>query len=80
MPRYFFHTDTDNRFTDEEGVECLNAIAARQAAIATCGEMMQGCAETFWGSRPWTVTVTDATDLILWQITIDGTAAPAAPA
>ena len=78
MPRFFFHTQTDTRFTDAEGTECLDHVAARLEAIETCGEMMRGCGEVFWGSRPWTVTVTDATGLILWDISIDGTASPAA--
>ena len=79
MPRFFFHIQTDSRFTDDEGVECINAVAARKAAIATCGELMRDCAETFWASRPWGVTVTDDTGLILWEVMMDGVASAAAP-
>ena len=77
MPRFYFHTQTDTRFTDEEGTDCLDHVAARREAIRTCGQMMDDCAETFWGSRPWTVTVTDAAGLVLWEILVNGGAAPA---
>jgi hypothetical protein len=77
MPRYFFHSQTDTRMTDMEGYELATPQEARQQAIQTCGQMMMDGAEVFWGSRPWTVTVTDETGLILWEITMDGFAAPA---
>jgi hypothetical protein len=80
MPLFFFHTQTDSRFTDTEGVECINSAEARRAAIQTCGEMMRGWAETFWGTRPWSVVVTDASGLILWEIYMDGVSSAAAPA
>lgn len=79
MPRYFFHTDTDSRVTDEEGTECVTATEARRLAITMCGEVMRDCADTFWGSRPWGVTATDARGLILWEIMLDGVASAAAP-
>jgi hypothetical protein len=41
---------------------------------------MRDCADTFWGSRPWSVTVTDAVGLVLWEIEMDGTSSAAAPA
>jgi hypothetical protein len=78
MPRFFFHTETESRFTDAEGTECLDHVAARHEAIRTCGEMMRDCAEGFWGSRPWSVTVTDGAGVILWEIGLDGYSSPAA--
>jgi hypothetical protein len=78
MARYFFHTDTITRVTDTEGMECISQVEARRQAIQTCGEMMRDSPEGFWGSRPWSVTVTDADGLIFWEINIDGSAAPAA--
>ena len=80
MPLFYFHSQTDSRFTDHEGVECINPAEARRVAIQTCGEIMRGCAETFWGSRPWSVVVTDETGLIMWEIYVDGVSAAAAPA
>ncbi|MBU3077708.1 hypothetical protein KOF26_07490 [Sphingomonas sp. XMGL2] len=54
-----------------------NHIEARRQAIETCGQMMKDAPEGFWGSRPWSVVVTDASGLILWEILMDGIAAPA---
>lgn len=72
MQRYFFHTQTDSRITDEEGTVLEGPIEARRQAISTCGQMMQDAPEGFWGSRPWTVTVTDSAGLVLWEISMDG--------
>lgn len=74
MPRYFFHTQTDIRLTDEEGFELDGPVEARREAITACGEMMRDAPEQFWGSRPWSVTVTDAGGLVLYEISMDGVA------
>jgi len=39
--------------------------------------MMIDAADAFWGSRPWSITVTNAEGLILWEIIMDGSATPA---
>lgn len=72
MARFYFHTETDVRTTDTEGHECASYSDARREAIKTCGQMMQDAPEVFWGSRPWSVSVTDSTGLILWEIYLDG--------
>jgi hypothetical protein len=79
MPLFFFHTQTTVRFTDEEGTELKGPFEARQQAIGVCGEMLRDAPKEFWGSRPWTVTVTTAEGLVLWEIYVDGTSAAAAP-
>jgi hypothetical protein len=79
MPRYFFHTDTLSRHTDDEGLDLDGPVEARREAIRACGEMLRDCPEGFWGSRPWSVTVTDVACLILCEVNIDGTASGAAP-
>lgn len=77
MPQYYFHTSTDARFTDDEGIECATPADARRLAVKTVGEMMQGSEDAFWGTRPWTVSVTDAMGLIMYEIAVDGFASPA---
>ncbi len=72
MPRFYFHTETDVRTTDDEGTEFTGHLAARGEAIRTAGQMMKDAPEVFWGSRPWSVTVTDADGLILWELYLDG--------
>ncbi len=69
--RYFFHTETDSRSTDTEGVELDTPEQARREAIQMCAQLMHEAPKSFWGSRPWSVTITDETGLILWNIDID---------
>ena len=78
MALYFFHTRTDSRYSDAEGTEFTTATEARAQAIITCGQMMKDAPNSFWGSRPWSVVVTDAAGLILWELSVDGFASPAA--
>lgn len=78
MTRYFFHSQTDTRYTDVEGMTFEMPSEARKQAIILAGAMLADAPEPFWGSRPWSVTVTDETRLILWEIMIDGITAPAA--
>jgi hypothetical protein len=78
MPLFLLHTQTDTRTSDDQGTELAGPEEARREAIRTCGEMMRDCADSFWGSRPWSVTVTDAAGLVLWEISVDGS--PAVPA
>ena len=77
MAVYYFHSQTESRFTDDEGVEFATPREARAQAVVTCAQMVKDAPDGFWGSRPWTVTVTDAAGLILWVMTVDGFASPA---
>jgi hypothetical protein len=79
MPLFFFHTQTESRTTDAEGVELPGAVEARKQAIQTCGQMMHDAPLAFWGSRPWSVVVTNAAGLVLWEIFMDGVSSAAAP-
>ena len=78
MPRYFFHMQTGTRHTDPIGIELPSHKEARAEAIRTVGEMLKDSPEGFWSQRPWSVTVTDASGLIFYEIMIDGVAAPVA--
>lgn len=78
MARYFFHTQTGTRSTDADGLELRDHAHARSEAVKACGEMIRDAPESFWDSRPWSVTVTDSAGLVLYEIFVDGVAAPAA--
>jgi hypothetical protein len=80
VARYYFHMQTDTRGTDTDGIEFANKLDARKQAIVTCGQMMQDDPDIFWGSRPWSVTVTDNAGLIIWEISMDGVSSPAGSA
>lgn len=79
MALYFFHTETADSLADEDGVELPSRLAACEMAIKVAGELMRDGASTFWATRPWKVTVTDGTGLILLEIEMCGYAAPAFP-
>ncbi|MEG3089485.1 DUF6894 family protein [Sphingomonas sp. PB4P5] len=80
MPRYFFHVQTDSRDTDDIGVELDGPQEARAQAIKTCGQLLNDDPKNFWGSKPWSVVVTDAAGLILWDLSTHGFASPAGDA
>ena len=77
LPRYFFHSQTAIRVTDTEGLELPGPAEARREAIRACGEMMRDCAEGFWGSRPWSVVVTNEEGVVQWEVFMDGVASVA---
>ena len=77
MPLYYFHTDSHSRVQDNEGVELADIRAARANAAKSVAELLRGDADHFWGSRPWTMTVTDDQALILFTLEIDGQSSPA---
>ena len=72
MPHFYFHTETNVRTTDTEGMEFPGYEEAKHEAIRTAGQMMRDTPQEFWGSRPWSVSVTDADGLIMWEIYLDG--------
>jgi hypothetical protein len=77
MPRYFFHADSHTRFRDTEGVELSSLDDARVEAPKTVGDLIREEPRMFWGSRPWSLTVTDGEHLILFTLEIDGQTSPA---
>lgn len=72
MPQYHFGIQTDRQFVDEQGVDLADHAAARAMAIQTCGELMRDGGATFWGTRPWKVTVSDEVGLMLFTIEVVG--------
>ena len=72
MARYFFHTQTDNRYSDVEGLELDGLQAARTEAIRTAGELMRDGGDKFWSTRPWSITVTDGAGFVLYEIVANG--------
>jgi len=72
LPRYFFHLQTATRITDDVGLELPGLLDARAEAIRACGEMMRDGVDTFWGTRPWAITVTDGGGVILMEIETHG--------
>jgi hypothetical protein len=80
MTRYFFHSQTNTRYTDNEGAEFATPAEARKEAIRMAGEMLKNAPDPFWGSRPWNITVTDQAGLIMWELMIHGISTAASSA
>jgi len=78
MTRYFFHTQSNSRITDAIGIELKGPHEARKQAVESCGELLRDGGDSFWGSRPWSVIVTDEVGLVLWELSMDGAASAAA--
>jgi uncharacterized protein DUF6894 len=77
LQRFYFHTDCESRFNDVEGQELADVASARVAAACATAEILKDGAGQFWGTRPWTMTVTDANGLIFFQIEVHGQNSPA---
>ena len=76
--RFYFHTESDIRHSDTEGEELATVEAARVAAARIIAEMLKDGAGKFWGTKPWTLTVTDADGLIYFTVEVHGQNAPVA--
>ena len=76
MARYFFHTDSDVRHTDQEGGEFATIEDARQGAAELIAGILKDGSRVFWGTKPWSMTVTDGDGLILFTLEVHGQDAP----
>jgi len=57
--------------TADGGLESEIPQGARHEPIRSAGELLRDAAEPFWSVRPYSVTVTDETGLIMWEIYMD---------
>lgn len=71
MPRFYFHTETDVRTTDTEGMEFPGYEEAKHEAIRTAGQLMHDTPQTFLESGPWSVSLTNAKELIILRIYLE---------
>ena len=77
MPRYYFHVEDGVSLPDREGIELPGLTEARrQAAILAGGVLSEGAGQ-FWDGQPWSIRVTDDTNLTLFTLDLSATSAPA---
>lgn len=74
MPMFHFHTD---ELRDTEGSELKNLAVAKCEAIKLAAGIICDQAKEFWDKAEWGMTVTDDHNLMLFQLQIIGTEAPA---
>jgi len=79
MSRYFF-TLNDGLPPDDEGIELSDLGSARIEAVGMAADLLRDRPEALAQGNDWTVSVADESGLLLFQILIVATEAPAAPA
>jgi len=68
MPRYFFHVADGSDDIDRRGTELADVPSAQREALRFAGELLIDHADEFWGMRQWSMRVTDADDLTLFEL------------
>ena len=67
-PRYHFNVYDGRRLLDEEGTVLPDIRRARQAALATAGELIRDSAKRSKIDEEWRMEVTDGTGLLLFRL------------
>lgn len=76
MPRFHFHTLDQTEVRDEEGYDFDSVAMARTAAVIYASEVLKELGGAIYDTD-LRVTVMDANGLILWDIMVVATEAPA---
>lgn len=53
MPRYYFHVEDGQSYTDLQGTELDDLQAARREAVRFAGSLLADQPEQFWGAGEW---------------------------
>ena len=77
MARYFFHIHDGETALDVEGIELSGLDEARREAVRFSGALLADHADQFWRTAEWTLRVTDADNLTLFQLVFIATESPA---
>ena len=75
MPIYHFNIADEVR---ADGTALKDLTEAKCEAVKFAGRAICDAAGEFWDRKEWSLTVTDETGLILFQLDVNGTEAPAA--
>ncbi len=78
MPRYFFHSDADGSFHDEEGTELVGDAVARIEAARLLAQLIQERPAKVWSGDAFKITVTDQDGLILLVLDLAAVVSPLA--
>ena len=77
MDRYFFHVQDGVDLPDHEGTELLDWHAAQVLAVRRAGNLISDEARKMRLGEDWSMTVTNAAGLMLFQLHFHITASPA---
>lgn len=76
MPRYFFNVNDDSTL-DEEGVELESIAVAKCEAVKTAAALICESSRTFWDTKDFGMTVSNASGLTLFSLMFIGVEAAA---
>jgi len=77
MPRYFFNVRDGQSHPDPDGIELPDLQAAKHEAIRYAGHLLSDEADSFWEGEEWSMSATNESGLLLFQLTFFATKAPA---
>lgn len=70
MPRYFFHTQNDSKFIDEDGTELPDFLAARNHAVIVAGELLKSVGCRGWSGTQLRLWVTDESGTTVCNVSV----------
>lgn len=73
MPRFFFHVDDCDAFTDHQGTELPDLDTAKREAVRFVAALLRDEADRFWEAGDWRMRVTNEADLPILDLTLSGT-------
>jgi hypothetical protein len=76
LPRYHLNIDHGAHHRDNGGVVLPDLEAARREALRYSCEQLGALDDRFWTGEAWTLEVTDAAHLMLFQLTFIASNAP----
>jgi hypothetical protein len=77
MPRYYFHLTHSEDIRDQAGVELGGLHEAKCHAVKMIADVLCQTPEKFWETETYRVTVSDARGLLLLDVEMIATLAPA---
>lgn len=77
MARYHFHTKDGRQVLDEDGTELASMGDARRAALRYLSDILRDDTGEFWTDGAFSITTTDDNGLVLFDLQLVGTDAPA---
>lgn len=68
MPRYHFHVSDARDGRDVDGIELTGENEARAMALRYSGEIIGDSTDSFWHLDRWSMRVTDASNVTLFEL------------
>lgn len=68
MPRYYFHVHDGKDFPDLQGTVLPSVDAAKSEAVRFMADLLAHNPDGFWSGGEWTMHVTDARDVELFEL------------